>query len=187
VWADFATPGISPVMPLASTRTRIDHIAVYSDHGPPTVWTRPQTLGWAYLTGRVLKEEVHVNTPWGWADVGQLRGTVVTHVSSRPHAIGVDAHLMVHGILTSWPPLVPLTAGRLGTLQRLVARSILKNCQAAVAEANRTHTDPFGYARSLFWQQMGLSPFAFSPTLSHLPIDAHISVTVQIRDVGISQ
>lgn len=187
VWADFATPGISPVMPLASTRTRIDHIAVYSDHGPPTLWTRPQTLGWAYLTGRVLKEEVHVNTPWGWADVGQLRGTVVTHVSSRPHAIGVDAHLMVHGILTSWPPLVPLTAGRLGTLQRLVARSILKNCQAAVAEANRTHTDPFGYARSLFWQQMGLSPFAFSPTLSHLPIDAHISVTVQIRDVGISQ
>ncbi|MCL6564551.1 MAG: Ger(x)C family spore germination C-terminal domain-containing protein, partial [Firmicutes bacterium] len=180
-------PGVSPVMPVASTRTRIDRIAVYSDHGPPTIWTRPATVGWAYLTGRVLKEEAHVNTPWGWADVGQLRGTVFTQVSTRPHEVGVEARIHVHGILTSWPPLVPLTAQRLGTLQRLVARSILQDCQAAIAEANRTHTDPFGYARSLFWQQMGLSPFAFSPTLSHLPINAQISVKVEIRDVGVSQ
>lgn len=187
VWANFVTPGISPVVPVASTRTRIDRIAVYGDHGPPTIWTRPETLGWAYLTGRVSKEAVHLGTPWGYVDVGQMRGETFTQIRRLPHSVGVSSLVVVHGILASWPSGVPLTQPRLNQLRRLVERSVWQDCEAAISEANRTHTDPFGYARSLFWQQMGLSPFAFSPTLSHLPINAQISVKVEIRDVGVSQ
>lgn len=186
VWDDFKTPGVSPVLPYMASPTAIAQIGVYGPKGKPVIFSKEQTQGYAYLAGKVNKESLNLTQPGGIVTITRLAGRPKTQVSMGRHAIDVRTQIHLTGILGQWPASEALTLATLRKIQHEAEQAILAKCRAAIEEANRTHTDPFGYGRMLYFRHLihtTLSPSQWES----LPIHAQILVRVAIRSSGVSQ
>lgn len=182
VWTALVTPGVSPVIPYASSSTQISAIAVYPQSGRPVIFSRQETLGWAYLMGRVTKALVAVSLPFGRVVLGHVKGRVSTNVTSAPHAISADVHVSATGTIVEWPLPEAPTRADLALVQKATEQKLLAYCLSAIKAANASGTDPFGYGRALYFQHPAWP--AQDPTYGY-PIQAHITVRMTVQRSGV--
>jgi hypothetical protein len=185
-WDAATTPGVSPVAPYASDTTRIAQIAVYGPSGPPTIFSQAATRGYGFLTGQVTKETLTVRANGGLVGITRVRGSAVTTTTLRGQRLDVVVTLDVSGSVAQWPEGGPLTPAGLRAIQRAAARNILHDCQAALATAARSRTDPFGFVRSYLYAHPLVEPTHPASWWDRLPIDARVRVHVTLETVGVS-
>lgn len=181
VWDDMITPEVSPAMPYASSSHKISQMAVYRRQGPPVIFSRPETLGWAYLMGKVEKESLNIRSPMGKITLGRIRGTVRSRVEAIRTHLRVFVQIHLTSDVAQWESSAPMTTDTLAHIETLAERRILSECVAAIDEADKTHTDPFGYGRRLSFEQDGPPSMA---VVHWEHIDAQVTVTMQIRTSG---
>lgn len=184
-WNRRWTPGISPFLPLAeSTKTglRVREVVVYPSHGRPIQWDTDASEGLAYLTSRVTKSTL----------AGTVNGipVVLERVTARSgHRarlrqghVDVQAEVRVRAFLSAYRPGIDLK-----DLQRIsdwAAAKILAKCQKAIAAANHSHTDPFGYTKDALAETPKLAERLQPGDLVWWPLRVHTRVEVLIDSAG---
>ncbi|MDA8192814.1 MAG: spore gernimation protein GerC [Thermaerobacter sp.] len=187
-WDDLVTPGISPIVPYMESPAEVAQIGVLGTAGPPILFSRRQTEGYAYLTGKVGKETLSLAEPGGRVTLTHVRETPVkTRVTLGRHAINVRARIEVSATLGQWPRSQPLTPRTVRTTEQAAARVVLGKCLAAIAEANRTHTDPFGYGRTILFMHPSPQAWPISADWLNYPIAAQVAVRVWVKGSGVSE
>jgi hypothetical protein len=95
----------------------------------------------------------------------------------RQQGMGLAVHEVLH--MTAF---IDEVAGRHfvsrsaeSSIAKTAEQQILQQCLAAVAHANATRTDPFGYARAIQW---------FHPYREFAPIDAVLRCRVTLKGEG---
>lgn len=182
VWSALVTPGVSPVIPYAASSTKISAIAVYPKSGRPIIFSPHETLGWAYLMGRVTKGLVAVSLPFGRVVLGRVKSQVSTTVAAAPHAIRAEVHVSATGTIVEWPLPVAPTRGDLALVEEATGQKLLAYCLSAIKVANASKTDPFGYGRALYFQHPAWP--AQDPAYDY-PIKAHVTVRVTVQKSGV--
>ncbi|MGC8487905.1 MAG: Ger(x)C family spore germination C-terminal domain-containing protein, partial [Clostridia bacterium] len=182
-WSDSETPGMSPAFPIVSVHGqtfRFGRVAILSPK-TVTVWSQPQSSGWAYLTNRVLRAAVSVRTPNGevWA-VSGVTGHTSVRFQNGPHGVIVLADLRESGVLSDTPHSAEVSSRDEWYLEQAVSRHILARCMAAIAEARRTDTDPFGWHRNYRWSGLSTGHEAWTRGWSHW----HVRVLVEFNLQG---
>ncbi|NMP25058.1 spore gernimation protein [Sulfobacillus harzensis] len=189
-WARNATPGDSPYLPLTQRRAggvTVRHVVVYPLHGRPVLMPPSVTEGFAYLTNRAVDVAVPVSVDDQAYTVARLHTHARTRVRLTPRAVAVQVQIRTSGIIEDVPPHTVVTRALEQRVGLAAARVIAARAQAAIAWANRTHTDPFGYAKRAAWLDDTLGA-TFSPTrLTTLPIHAQIAVQVTIHGEGVAR
>ncbi len=187
VWDNFLTPGISAVVPYAHRAQAVNQIAVYArgDH-PPVIFSRDETKGWAYLTGRVEHDMIGYNTPDGPITVTDIHEMVKTQVALVHHGAVVHTTVDLVGNLDQWPSAATVTAPELNQVSRRVERIVLGWCLEALRRADQTHTDPFGYNRMLVFRHREWINVMHPGQWEWVPIWAHVTVVLHIRRTGVS-
>jgi hypothetical protein len=186
VWDAFETPGISPVVPYVTGSQTVNRIAVYPLHGPPVLFTPEETLGWGYLAERVGKETVTVHIHQGLASLTRLHGTVEDHVTLRGGRLDVHVVVKLLGEVAQWPSSGRLTTAALHQLETAGARVVLQECLAAIRQGQRTHTDPFGYARLYLFQHPTAGSDLPPARWTELPYIVHLRVNLLLQETGVS-
>ncbi len=187
-WADTVTPGISPNAPYASGPTHINELAVYGHgrHGRPYIFNAEQTQGWAYLTARADKGTLTLFTRPGVATISRVHGSRSMKVQLVRGTLQVKETLRLTALLSQIPSGVALDHQYLLRVQRLGEQAVLARCLAAIRVADSTHTDPFGYARTLLWTNSQTTRRMPLDQLVSLPIHATITVRLKIVGQGVS-
>lgn len=181
VWDDMVTPGVSPVVPYGTKAYEMTKIAVYPGKGRPIIYSTQATEGWAYLKGQVAKETLAFETPWGRITLANVHGTAHNQVRPGNGTIDVSTDIHLSVTLAEWGSSVELTPSILKQIEILGERAVLSRCLLSIGEANRTHTDPFGYGRSLWFQHQAPEKLARG---GWEPISSQVTVTLQIRSAG---
>ena len=154
VWDQMNTPGVTPIVIHVSV-TR----GVFSQDGLDLVtphhiisWPFPTVVGWAYLLGRVRKGMVTIPVQRGTVIVARIHGTA--HLSSHPQGSLVSAvdQLTYTGRLAGGHFPVRHLSQVEHQLTPIIARRILALCDNTWHQAQRIQADPFGWHRSLLWQ-----------------------------------
>jgi hypothetical protein len=179
LWDSIWTPGISPVVPTVSTQGTVDELSVYRSVGKPVLFNPIETIGWAYLMGKVHRESATVKLPSGYASVSGLRSASITDVRRQGRHLVVRATIKVTGAVAQWPQPAPLTPEDVTFLQMRAARAVLDQCLAAIQRGDATHTDPFGFARTYDYQHPGEPPLP-----ADTPYVAHLAVSVTLQGTG---
>lgn len=180
VWDDIVTPDMSPAIPYA-TFDKVAQLAVYRSVGSPVIFSRTETLGWAYLMGKVKKESLSIISPVGTVTLGRIHGTVHSRVEAVNQHLQAFVQIHLTSDVAQWESSAAMTNNTLSRIQTLAEHRVLLECIAAINKANMTHTDPFGYGRRLSFEQDG------PPSMAQVhweQIDAQVSVTMQIRTSG---
>lgn len=181
VWDDMVTPGVSAVVPYGTEAYEMTQIAVYPQTGPPVIYSRRATEGWAYLKGRVDKETIALNTPWGRIGLANIHGAAHNQVWQGNGHINVSTRINLSVTLAEWGSSVEMTPSMLKQIDMLGERKVLARCLLAIREANKTHTDPFGYGRTLWFQHQAPEILASG---GWEPISSRVTVVLQIRSAG---
>lgn len=182
-WSESQTPGMSPTFPLVSVHGqtfRFRQVAILSPKSV-TVWSEPQSDGWAYLTNRVLRAAVTVRTANGelWA-VSGVTGHTSVSFRNGPDGVTVLATVRESGYLSDTPGGTTVAPTEEWHLEQAVSRHILTRCMAAIAEARRTDTDPFGWHRNYRWSGLSAGHEAWTRSWSHW----HVRVLVEFNLQG---
>ncbi|SMC02177.1 Spore germination B3/ GerAC like, C-terminal [Sulfobacillus thermosulfidooxidans DSM 9293] len=189
-WAQSETPGISPYMPLVvpiSGGITVRQILVYPPQGSPQLMPVPATTGFAYLTGRVLHSVLTVPVDSYKFVLGKVGESVKVHAHFVSQAVSVRVTIHAHGIIMSTPPGVVVTRHMEEVASEKAAQVIAAYALSAIRWANKTHTDPFGFAKSAAWAHPILAA-QFSPEkLTQLPIRAQVTVKFQVLGEGVSR
>lgn len=178
MWDDVHTPGMSPVVPYITASGALGQIAVYGHRGPPVIFTRRQTLGWALLTSRAAREGLSLSRGGERYAVTRVHGRATTRVAWTGGPLRVDVHVTTTGALAQAPYG---TAGRptdIRAIETTAARMLLADCQAAVREANARHVDPFGYARTLLFDH---PQWVRRPGPAWSALSSHVAFTVSFN------
>ncbi|MCL8207458.1 MAG: hypothetical protein K6V97_05220 [Actinomycetia bacterium] len=185
-WDRHLTPGIAPIAPVAQAAGQtvtINRLAVYPPDGPPAVMPPLATEGYGYLSGRVNKATLSWRWRGQWLTLADIRDTPRIRVHLERGAVVVQETVNATGILAAVSQRQPMEAAERAAA-RLAAAAILDRCRAAVRFANRTHTDPFGYARLAAWTDNRAAAGMTPTTLDRLPIRADLTVHVTVRGAG---
>ncbi len=185
-WAQTVTPGISPVAPYATNSMHISQVAVYGQSGRPHILTVHQTQGWAYLTDRAEKATLTLPTRQGIATLSRIHGTRSQQVRLVHGVLRVTEKLKLTGMMSQIPAGAVISQEYLSHIQRLAEHAVRSRCLGALRVANRTHTDPFGYARTLLWTNNEATRGMPLSQLATLPIDATVTVRLKIVGQGVS-
>ena len=189
-WAHNGTPGDSPYLPLARptpTGVAVQQLLVYPLHGRPVLMPPPITQGFAYLTNRAVDVAVPVSLDGHAYTVVRIHAHVRTRVHLTPHAVAVQVQIHTRGIIDDAPPHTLITRALEHAVGLAAAHVIAVRSRDTIDWANRTHTDPFGYAKRAAWLDDALGE-TFSPArLTTLPIQAHIAVRVTIHGDGVAR
>jgi len=186
IWDDYMTPGISPTIPYATAPQTISRLAVYPSHGLPVIFTRRETKGWGFLTGRVMKETLTLHLPQGLVTLTEIHGKPKISVADGGDAVRVHATLPLVANLEQWPESAPLSPEAVQSISRAAEKEILGWCLEAIQRANRTHTDPFGFNRKLVFSHQEVVDVDHPEAWRYLPIDATVTVRLTIRRTGVS-
>lgn len=185
-WDRHETPGVAPLAPVAQASGQtvtINRLAVYPPAGPPAIMPPLATEGYGFLRGRVNKATLS----WRWhgqlLTLADIRDRPTVRVHLVPGAVAVQETIDATGILAAVPERQPMEAAE-AAAAHLAARAILQRCRAAIRFANRTRTDPFGYARLAAWTDNRAASGMTPATLDRLPIRADLTVHVTVRGAG---
>ena len=181
VWDDMVTPGVSAVVPFGTEAYELTQIAVYPEKGKPVIYSRRATEGWAYLKGSVGKETMTLETPWGRIALANIHGTAHSQVRPGNGTIDVSTRIHLSVTLAAWGSSLEMTPSMLKQIDMFGERAVLSRCLLAIREANRTHTDPFGYGRILWFQHQAPEKLVRG---GWEPISSQITVVLQIRSAG---
>ena len=189
-WAQNATPGDSPYLPLARPTPHgvaVRQLLVYPLHGRPVLMPPPITQGFAYLTNRAVDVAVPVSLDDQAYTVARLDAQVRTRVHLTPRAVAVQVQVRAAGIIDDAPPHTLVTRSLEHAVGLAAAHVIAVRCRDTIDWANRTHTDPFGYAKRAAWLDDALGEMFSAARLTTLPIQAHIAVRVTIHGDGVAR
>lgn len=189
-WAESQTPGDSPYLPLIRKSAQgitVRQVAVYPLHGLPVDMPASVTEGFAYLTNRVVNLAVPVEVEGQAFTVAHIRARAHTRVRLTPSAVAVEAKIQARGVIDEAPPDTVITRSLERTVAAAVTQALARRARAAIAWANRTHTDPFGYAKRAAWLNDALGDRFSAARLTTAPIHARISVHVTIQGEGIAR
>ena len=186
MWDDVHTPGMSPVVPYITQRGALGQIAVYGRRGPPVIFTRQETLGWAVLTGRVTREVLSLSRGTERYALTNIRGHATTHVAWAGGQLTVDTHAVMSGALAEAPYGTAERPRDIRAIENATARMLLAECQAAVRQANARHVDPFGYARTLLFEHPQWIGHAPGGRWSALPSRGAFTVSFNVTTPGVT-
>jgi hypothetical protein len=183
-WDAFETPGTSPTIPYETDDRTTGRIAVYPRQGGPVVFDKQATMGWAYLTGRVVHEAYDLRVDGKVMAISQLVAHVTSHVSLSGHHLVVAAHVQAKAVIAETPLDQLVTHRLIHSFQRAVSRTILADCLAALNSASRSHTDPFAFARRYFVHAGYRAGHRPPPSWATLPLEVDVTVTTRIVGAG---
>lgn len=175
-WASLITPGGSAVLPwIDGPRLAIDRVAVYPATGRPLLMSRQETRGFAYLTGRMRRGVLTVTHGGRSVTLNYLRDSTV--VALQRTAGTIVAHIAIDARGKVAAESAPVPTATVGTW---IAQAIAADSRAAVAFANRTHTDPFGWARTLSWTRHAALADVAPNRWAALPLKLYLRIRVSL-------
>ncbi len=186
VWDDEHTPGMSPVAPYINSHGELGQIAVYGRQGPPVLFSRRQTLGWALLTGRATREVLTVSRGAQHYTLTAVHGSAATRVAWSGGQLWVDARMALSGTLAEAPYGTAERPAEIRTIEAATARLLVADCKAAIDQANARRVDPFGYARALLFGHPQWLKHGSSIKWSALPVHAAITVSFNVTTPGVT-
>ena len=189
-WVRRVTPGISPVIPMVTatpTGLAVREMLVYPAQGKPLTMPRRVTDGFSYLTGKVTKSVLPLQVGHQRYLIASVRDHASSHVQLTPTAVHV--HVVIHAIgdLVGAPPGQMITSATEQAVDRAASRAILSQSLLTIDWANRTRTDPFGYAERGAWLRNTVATAIPPSALAGLPIHAQVRVSMQIQGEGVSR
>lgn len=189
-WAHNETPGGSPYLPLARSTPNgvaVQQLLVYPLHGHPVLMPPPITQGFAYLTNRAHDVALLVFLDGQAYTVARIQAHVRTRVRLTPGAVAVQVQVHASGIIDDAPPHTLMTRALEHAAGLAAAQVIAARCRDTIDWANRTHTDPFGYAKRAAWLDDARGDTLTRDQLTTLPMNAHIHVRVTIHGEGVAR
>ncbi|PSR23499.1 MAG: hypothetical protein C7B45_02880 [Sulfobacillus acidophilus] len=181
VWSEIVTPGITPsvvwVHPHQGQFTLTRLLVLRSPY--PVSWSPEATIGWSYLTGRLLRDNISVTLDHTPLVVGLIRGRSHLAIHHRQSTIAASVHLDYSGVIlgnVSGSDAIGLDR----QVERQVANRIQSYVQAAWLEAQRTDTDPMGWHRSAIWSD---AAWASDRGWSHWSLTCWVHFT--LREEGV--
>jgi len=185
VWDAFQSRGISAFMPYASDADRVAQLAVYPAQGPPTVWTTPATMGWAYLMNQVSNNTLSFQDPLGAVAVTRLRSSARLHIALSRGQLNVTGTVETSATLAQWPETQSLTEPFLRHVEQQASAIIATDITTAIDTANRDHEDPFGFGRQWLLTHPAELSTDNAQFWAHTPIRTHVRVITAITVSGI--
>lgn len=182
IWSDMVTSGVSPAVvdvQRQGSEFRLSHLEVLGDQAL-SAWNAQPTDGWAYLTGRMVKDTLTVPVDGQPIVVGLIRGHSRLHFTIHGDHIGVSDALSYSGVLFG----VPADHDTLelnNAVQRRVEHTILELTQSAWAKALQSHTDPMGWHRDARWVNDNIPEGPIS--WQHWSL--HTTVHFKLREEGV--
>ncbi|NMP24096.1 hypothetical protein [Sulfobacillus harzensis] len=182
LWRDMVTPGVSPavidVHPHGD-QIAIHQLAVIGNH--VVLWSPMASTGWAYLTGRVIREAATVKVGGHSLTVGLIHGRTRLRVVKSSGQFVVKARLVYTG------ELVGNVSGAGDSIEeeRQVEAAVVHHIQGQVLDAwhtaLKTHTDPMGFHRLGNWENATIPADAHD--WAHWALDLKVRFT--LRDEGV--
>lgn len=178
-WAASVSPGITPAVPVVARTAMgisVRSLAVYSEKGPAVVWPPTATEGYGYLMGRVNR--LALALPWqdGMVSISRLVARATHSVTLTRTGLAVRVRIHVTGWVDPMAgPTTSINLAQEHAIRQAAEHAILRQCLQAVALANRTHTDPFGYGRAIGWQH---------PSAATMPLHVTITVAMVLKGEG---
>ena len=153
VWAEMETPGVTPDVSHVGLQDAGFVIRGIDLVTPRAImsWSLPQTWGWAYFTGHVNEGSLTVAVAGHLITVGRIRGRIQQSFTVVGHQIQMHNQLTYTGQLVSGGDALgnPLETDQ--RVDQAVAVRLLALCQQALATAEASAVDPFGWHRDLQW------------------------------------
>jgi hypothetical protein len=181
VWSEIVTPGISPTVVWVSphqgqfTLTRL--LVLRSPHA--VLWSSRATIGWSYLTGRILRDDIPITVDDTTLVVGLIRGGSHLIIHQHKTTTSVSINLDYSGVLLG-NASGPDTIRGNRQIETQVANRIQSYVASAWQEAHQTGTDPMGWHRSALWSDSAL---AFDRGWSHWTLTCRVHFT--LREEGV--
>lgn len=188
-WDRLMTPGVSPTMPLVLPTAQgadVRQILVYPTRGQPLVMPQAVTEGWAFLTGKVRSSALNVQVDGQRYVVAPIRARTFTTVTLTTQAVNVKVVIHAQGQIAELPHNISARATELA-VARATSEEIVRLCLDALTWANRTQTDPFGYAERAAWFQNEVAATIPPRQWVHLPIQARVRAQVVVQGEGVAR
>lgn len=185
-WARRLTPGITPFAPVMTetpTGSRAETLAVYPPGRLPLLMPPEVASGFAYMTGRLAKGVLTGSIDGFHFALQRLRATPSHTLRWEGSRVRVLEHIYVTGFLGAPTPL-GTTGPWLARAERWAARRIVGDCLAAVAWADATQTDPFGFTRDAVLTVPTLAQDLAPGQVLWRPLTASVTVVVHLRSAG---
>jgi len=184
------TPGVSPVLPLltsAPNGASVQQLDVYRAHGQPLLMPYPVTQGYLYLMGRIGDGSLPLQVMGASYAVSYIHDRA--HITVRLTRTAVEAivHVTAKGEIAESPAGSKITRATDVQVGSALASAILRRSLLAIAWANKTHTDPFGYAKRAAWLDPSMAANIPEDRLTTLPIHATIVVRGIIQGEGVAR
>ena len=189
-WLGRVTPGISPVIPIVTatpTGLQVSKMLVYPEHGKPLTMPERATEGFSYLMGKVTKSTLPLQVGHQRYLIAFVRDHASSHVQLTPDAVRVQVVIHAVGELVGAPPGQMVTAATEQAVDRAASRAIVSQSVLTLNWANRTRTDPFGYAERGAWLRNTVAAAIPPSALAGLPIHAQVSARMHIQGEGVSR
>ncbi|MCL5065876.1 MAG: hypothetical protein M1600_12525 [Firmicutes bacterium] len=187
-WDRLVTPGVSPVLPYSTSALTVRRLLVYPPQGLPVIFGPKASEGWALLTNHVVNESLTLNTQGDLIGLDHIRSHAMTQVVSGRDGLRVNVRIQVRACLNQWPPSrIPTLAGN-QAIARKVSFYLATLANRAIAQAEQSHTDPFGWQRSYLFRHPRMLPPTRVGINAHLsPVQAKVTVTTQMTSQGVSE
>ncbi len=186
VWDDTASPGVSPTMPFASQPGTANLLAVYPQVGPPFIWSRGQTVGWAILRNHTQGLTTVADSRLGQFVVANVRTKSQVTIELHHRWLTANVRVRVNGNLEKWPRTGQLPHHQVGAMEAVLSHQVATYCQQAIQRADATKTDPFGWGRDYLFSHSPLNIQYANDAGRVWPIEAHVQVTSRLNVVGAS-
>ncbi len=178
-WADSVSSGVSPTVPLVTLRhgaLAVRSLLVYHGAGQPVFYTAQEAQGVGLLEGKSQRLAFNVHWAGHLVSLARIHGTRSVHVYTAPHDLIVRETLHLTGFIDEVSGMQTVTRGDELSIEHAAERKMLQKCLAAIAHANATQTDPFGYGRQAQW---------FSPQSGPLRIHAALRCHLVLKGEGV--
>lgn len=187
IYSRLTTPGVTAVFPLirlTDGRTDNPTMATLNDQHM-TIWPREAAMGWAYLTHHVVDGTLSVRAQG--ADIGLIHVRGVSRVAI--HRVGdrtvVVARLGYRAEVNEAPGTLGVTRTLKTAAAQAASRRITHLSHQAIARAESTQTDPFGWHRELDWMDNRSGPTWAAP-IAWAGWTVQLHVRVRITGEGVA-
>jgi hypothetical protein len=140
-----------------------------------------------YLTGRVVNGSLSVQVKGAPYAVSRIRDSADVSLHLTQTAVQATVHIRAQGTLAEDPPGFSLTRATEVRVGTALAIAMAQRSARAIAWANKTHTDPFGYAKKAAWLDPSVATEISPDALTSLPIHATIDVHATVQGEGVAE
>lgn len=187
IYSRLTTPGVTAVFPLIRLNDgRIDNptMATLNDQRM-VIWRRGAAMGWAYLTHKVVDGNLSVRANGVEIGLIHIRGLARATIKQEGDQTVVVCRLTYRAVVDETPGTLPVTPALKAAAAQAVSQRITQMSHQAIAMAESTHTDPFGWHRELDWMDNRQGPIWTAP-ISWVGWTVRLHVHVRITGEGVS-